>query len=254
MAPRGAGTNWFSGGRVAPYNDPEFEFASNLADADWIVDGLADPRRSGYSVGCIVPAGFPAYARILHPAFRRVENREEPVPWSSVAELSGTIFGPDAAFEELLGPLELVEGSPSPEGSGLSLPLSELDPDASATLARLLEPFTSEGRGIYYAVWDGYGLLHPLPSPAVVPRLRIPRTNPLRSYLVFRAPLSALMSWAGTAFLCPNLWWPQDREWCVAGDTDLVSTFVGGSHDCIRSLLGSEDLESVPIRRESKAR
>jgi hypothetical protein len=45
----------------------------------------------------------------------------------------------------------------------------------------------------------------------------------------------------------PDLWWPEDRAWCVGGDTDLKSTYVGGSEACIASLLAVPGLEVHPV-------
>ena len=42
-----------------------------------------------------------------------------------------------------------------------------------------------------------------------------------------------------------NLWWPADRSWCVATDIDLMSTYVGGSADCISALLDATELEAA---------
>jgi len=40
----------------------------------------------------------------------------------------------------------------------------------------------------------------------------------------------------------PNLWWPDDRAWCVASEIDLDETFVGGTRTLIDDILAREDL------------
>lgn len=45
----------------------------------------------------------------------------------------------------------------------------------------------------------------------------------------------------------PTLIWPADRAWFVAGDVDLDSTYVGGSHDLIAAILAEPDLEAWPV-------
>jgi hypothetical protein len=45
----------------------------------------------------------------------------------------------------------------------------------------------------------------------------------------------------------PDLWWPQDRAWCLGGDVDLVSTYVGGSRALIADLLAAPELETHPV-------
>ncbi len=48
----------------------------------------------------------------------------------------------------------------------------------------------------------------------------------------------------------PNLWWPDDRGWCLATEIDLDSTLVGGSAELIKGLLSDSDIEAVPARLE----
>lgn len=43
----------------------------------------------------------------------------------------------------------------------------------------------------------------------------------------------------------PNIWWPSDRQWCVATEVDLDSTYVGGPAALIDSLLASPSLEAL---------
>ena len=73
---------------------------------------------------------------------------------------------------------------------------------------------------------------------------------PGRDYLLFRGPVDSIM-----AFLAgdwpfwghsPNIWWPEDRAWCVATDIDLYDTYVGGSQECIGTVLGNPRLEALP--------
>ena len=44
-----------------------------------------------------------------------------------------------------------------------------------------------------------------------------------------------------------NLWWPDDRAWCVASEIDLTTTDVGGNEDCVRDLLDDPGLEVLPV-------
>lgn len=58
---------------------------------------------------------------------------------------------------------------------------------------------------------------------------------------------------AGNRFrtlLSPNLWWPQDRAWCVATNIDLMASYVGGSNQCVESLLASPELEAFEASAE----
>jgi hypothetical protein len=43
-----------------------------------------------------------------------------------------------------------------------------------------------------------------------------------------------------------NLWWPEDRSWCVASEIDLRWTYVGGSSELIAQILSDERIEALP--------
>jgi hypothetical protein len=45
----------------------------------------------------------------------------------------------------------------------------------------------------------------------------------------------------------PNIWWPDDRAWCVATELDGYSSYVGGSRACIDSVLASPDVETIGV-------
>ncbi len=64
--------------------------------------------------------------------------------------------------------------------------------------------------------------------------------------LLLRGPLNAAGAvdrWGEP----PNVWWPEDRAWCVASEIDLMSTYVGGSASCVAALLADEDIEALPV-------
>ena len=43
----------------------------------------------------------------------------------------------------------------------------------------------------------------------------------------------------------PRLWWPDDRAWFVATETDLASTYLGGARALIDRLMNDPQLETV---------
>lgn len=45
----------------------------------------------------------------------------------------------------------------------------------------------------------------------------------------------------------PNLFWPDDRAWCVASEIDFDSTLVAGSTALIEALLTAPGLEVWPV-------
>ena len=79
---------------------------------------------------------------------------------------------------------------------------------------------------------------------------------PSRSYLLFRGPLDAIGSFIEPAFFghaqSPNIWWPEDRAWCVATDIDMFDTYIGGSAECIEQILAHPGLETFPATIEAR--
>jgi hypothetical protein len=137
------------------------------------------------------------------------------------------------------------------------------DIETVAALASLLAEHTTTPDLIWFAVWEGYGwasasalLSTPALAPfswltrahrrrrgrsaerqradevrqglAAVPRFELPH----RRYHLLWGPLasaSRIDSPDGFGAQAPDLWWPEDRRWFVATDTDLDWTCVGGS-------------------------
>ena len=79
-----------------------------------------------------------------------------------------------------------------------------------------------------------------------------------RGYYVLTAPvLDVTLATAPVpqaSRLVPDLWWPDDRAWFVASDTDLTWTYVGGTSrfvDALADVLGDRATEADiegPIR------
>jgi len=70
---------------------------------------------------------------------------------------------------------------------------------------------------------------------------------PQRPMHLVEGPLDAIGEffefWRGA----PNLWWPDDRAWCVATDVDLMTTYVGGHGATIEALLTDGQIEALPV-------
>jgi hypothetical protein len=143
-----------------------------------------------------VPRGYPAYARIFHPAERDrpvlpgsqqeqvgttsgvtadPESAEfrvisEHVAWATVAEAFGTIMHPLAQFHRLIG-------SPQDDGNGVHDPAGwryfepmqgNLDAEVLAAVAgHLIDHTTTPTEGVA-AVWDGWGGLTSYAGRAVL--------------------------------------------------------------------------------------
>jgi hypothetical protein len=147
----------------------------------------------------------------------------------------------------------------------------------AATLQQLvtvLRRHTATAEDCWFCLWNGYGWIHGSPSVAVmafeadgqVSERAVPPPFPVgwldpalqvrlpgREYLLGRGPLAAALGighqvtedWFDAQ--SPNLFWPDDRAWCVATEIDLDSTLVGGPDQLIKDLLAATALEAWPI-------
>jgi hypothetical protein len=201
----------------------EIDAASDTAAGQWIADVLHPFARD---VGSIVPPGFAQYAEIRHAA----------------DDLENTAGHP---------PTELVE-----------------------RVAETGAAHTSTPDRCWYAIWDGYGWFNGgamywtrtrktvigrllarrqlraverrhngqrqrlQTEAATIPRLLLPQ----RSYylLVGRVSYASRVQAPNVTMSesqPPNLWWPDDRSWCVASEIDLPVTYLGGPSDFIERVL-----------------
>ena len=240
-----------------------FELVDSVQPADWIKGSLEDWRqRPGQStVGCIIPEGFEAYARIYHRArYLGPEGCWDPLRWATVAEWYGTVVHPAMTFREIarlkLGGPGVPDQKPPP---GLSRPLPELNDSECRSLIGVLKDFTGTPGKCYFALWRGYGVLEGRDRWVIFGNewerhikkavTRLPERG--EPYLIFNGPLDSVMAFYGYVGerpwgIPPNIWWPEDRAWCVASDIDSLDTIVGGSQACIDAVLGSPDLETLP--------
>lgn len=215
------------------------ELMQDLAPAQWVEERL---WRWGNSygtpfpqVGVVLPEGYAAYARVFHPAW--VRDRNEPIRWATVASWTGRIVHPLMQFGRIANlpyPYKPQWGRPPIHG--------RLPSEECRTLATLLREFTSTPEHCFFCLWDGYGFIDPERYK------NVPRVNAGREYLLFRGPVEMVVLFKDTVGegQSPNIWWPEDRSWCVATEIDLFDTYVGGSEACIQRILNSPDLEALP--------
>ena len=221
-------------------------WSSAIADADWLEARLAVPM--GSTATSIVPGGFDAYLRILHPAEVAGEGETagaRRVRWSEVASWTGMALADDARFHSVALPPE----EPGSSGHPVCYPpgrggLTEAD---CAALVRIVRAHTADPDECRFCLWEGYAWQgrqsHPIPREVLDgPRVHLP----MRDYVLYRGPIEAAGALAEPAFQTPNIWWAADRSWCVASELDLPWTYVGGSRRLIENLLSSPDLEALP--------
>jgi len=232
----------------------------DVTPADWLAERMAGRRGT---VTQTVPSGFAAYARILHPA-GGPDN--EPVTWAQVAETTGRQVHPTVQWHALVGAADVWDNvgglwpHARPQWGNLAIP-------QLAALCEVLAVNTTTPDGCFFGLWEGWAQLHGSPAVAHLgsdepvpsaltdtehasPRLRLPG----RDYFVMHGPISATLDFAWYDGVdawwsqSPNLFWPQDRAWCVATEIDFDCTLVGGSAAAIAGVLEAPELEAWPVR------
>jgi hypothetical protein len=238
------------------------EYVDDLRPAAWIGERL---HPFAQDAGAIIPPGFDAYARIFHPAIRRVGRTEVPVTWREIADANLRVHHPEMQFGALVTRVGTSDSARQPQ-PGLfddwprigSLPL-----DLARALVNLLGEHTTTRERCWFAAWEGWG--DPVfatlvgsgdsptpPPPAIIERPKRPTFKvPGRGYYIARGPLGAALDTVyGVTqhYQSASIWWPDDRAWCVATEVDFDWTYVGGSNECIAAVLGSPTLEVLPAR------
>jgi hypothetical protein len=216
----------------------EPEWTDTIDAADWIAERLS--VENWPQITSLVPAGFQAYARVLHPADEPSNGSGRLMRWREVAGWSGIPLRDDAQFHSIaMPPNRPATESPVVQGPRLG---SLYAPDALA-LANIGERWTATADRCWFCVWEGYGW-HP-DSLRHGPRVQLPR----RDYVMCMGPVASVLGPLSGAPMerSPNLWWPHDRAWCVASDIDLPWTYVGGPSGMIEELLSDEGLEALRV-------
>lgn len=239
------------------------QFTDDLTPAAWIGPRLMPWGRGlGTRVGAVVPTGYPAYVRILHPLGRGSRSPR----WRELAADAGITYHPLLQWERLPLPL--------PSGIGHQYGAPATGTMASSLRRALLVHLageTSTPDSTYYGIWEGSGLLHGGSSGywyADDPRPGRPRRRvelmtlvrmvdgrakfalPARNYLLAHGKLAELVTFPDE--LTPSLVWPEDQAFCCATEIDFDSTLVGLSEEGAQTLLDDEGLEALPVNVEDR--
>ncbi|MFI9341909.1 hypothetical protein ACIG0D_11650 [Streptomyces sp. NPDC052773] len=212
--------------------------AADLGPARWLVERAREAVFG--TVGSVAAPGFPAYARILHPA----SLDERPVRWETVGAAHGREVTGHTRWHELIGMDRDYHNA-----SEYGLPgvwdehASEgpTPPGVARALMPVLARHTATPEHCWFGLWSGYGRwdfdhVPSFPTPG--------RDEVLLAGTLADAVSPLLLDEFAEL---PDLWWPEDRAWCVGGDVDLVSTYVGGSRELICDLLATPELEAHPV-------
>jgi hypothetical protein len=238
-------------------------WSDETRQARWIGERLAP--FDAYVVTSVVPGGFEAYARVLHPAEEPLHGGDRVVRWAEVAVWSGLPLQPGSQFHSIALPRERPEGEAPWSSQGPHQ--GSLYPPDAVIVAKVLRDWTTTPERCWFCVWDGYGWDGGMyltasdgtdpagassgewsdPVPAAVRggrRVELPN----RDYLLYSGPVEAALATVGLGgeHQVANLWWPQDRAWCVATEIDLAWTYVGGPAGLIGQLQAEKRIETLP--------
>src|SRR6266545_1474008 len=75
------------------------EYVDDLTPAQWVAERL---HLFAQDAGAIIPPGFDAYARIFHPATRRVGQADVPVTWREIADANLRVHHAQMQFGALV--------------------------------------------------------------------------------------------------------------------------------------------------------
>lgn len=213
--------------------------APNADPAAWVVAGL---RRRAESVLSVVPAGFRTYVRVFHPAYRMVERQITSVRWAEIAAATGTVVHPGMQLGGLTGNNESLHQKLAGVFD-ISPIVGSLPREQGAPLAAALARHTATPDRCWFAVWIGYGDFEEwVREPPVFER-------PSREYHLLTGACEAGTELDPKSFegRSPNIWWPEDRAWCVATEVDFSTTYIGCDESCRDDLLALPEIEALAI-------
>ncbi|MGW3497376.1 hypothetical protein [Streptomyces sp. NPDC001020] len=215
---------------------------ADLGPALWLTERAPGYGDFGTVTGVAAP-GFAAYARVLHPA----SLGEQPVRWSAVATAYGREVAPGTNWHELIGMDRDYQNASEYGLPGVwdEHPAEGPTPPAVAqALIPVLARHTRTPEHCWFGLWNGYGRWEFDRFPSF--------ETPGREEVLLAGTLIDAVSPVSLEEFAelPDLWWPQDRAWCLGGDVDLVSTYVGGSPALIAELLAAPELEVHPVAPE----
>lgn len=204
--------------------------AENASPADWVVAGI---RGFGESVLSLVPEGFPAYVRVFHPA--HADDRG--VTWANIARRNGKVAHAGMQLVALTG---LAQGQPQPDVFDVPPLEGSMPPSVSSALAGAVGRHTSTRERCWFAFWEGHGGL--TRDVTAAPGFELPN----RGYHLLGGPVDAATE-PVIDRQSANLWWPDDRAWCVATEIDLNTTYLGCSQECAEAVIARAGIEATAI-------
>jgi len=210
---------------------PVLDPAPGPSPAAWIAPALAPTHGS---VGAVIPTGFDSYLQVAlddEPA----SNLET---FGAIADLGVRFTAtPEHAWFAIW------------EGWGFA---------TARTLSAYWSGVTAvdrlRGR---WSAWNRRRTAQPEAAAVAATLRQLPRFDlPIRTYYLLQGRVLAATAVVEPGQLprphLPDLWWPNDRTWFVAGDTDLSWIYVAGTNDLTTALkaeLGSRCMRVEPEHR-----
>jgi hypothetical protein len=221
----------------------EIAWSERTDQADWLKERLEG--KAGSTVASVVPGGFEAYARVLHPAQVEGDGEASSARWAEVASLSDLPLLPDARFHSVAlppddaGDADLTKYRPPRRGS--------LTAEDATVLASVLRGATPDAGDCWFCLWEGYAwqgrASDPIP-PEILDGAKVSVSG--REFVLYKGPVEACCAVEGPVCQTANIWWPADTSWCVVSDIDLPWTYVGGTAAVVEQLCGRSDIEVLP--------
>jgi hypothetical protein len=214
---------------------------------EWLSQRISAPDLArGVRVGDVVPTGFDAYVRIMHP----VPTPDGPTSWAVIAEQTGRVAHPRMQWQAIAYP---AQGRQAPAVTGDGPAQGAFPLDLTANLIDILSIHTSTPETTHFAV---------AAATAGLPEAQMPTIDHAgRPHLLFVADLSAgtrafVLSPDGEPVdphVSPHLWWPDDHAWVVATDVDFRSTMVAAPRTCADQIMADPTFETFEVGVDDRA-
>jgi hypothetical protein len=216
----------------------DLELQSDLTPADWL-EPLLKP--GSFEVAMSVPSGYEVYARIFFPFSLHVvgpdgQHSREDLTWTEVTRRNGRVAHPlmerETIVRDVDGHIEEVS------------PTSHLSVDQLTALLPILRHHTTSSEG-WFLLWDGFGDLNRRALNPQVPQLH----HPMRDLFLLRGSIDAYDQLPND----PNYWWPDDRSWLLASDTDFQWNYLACSRNCLMEVLDVPVIDAIETRLDNPA-
>lgn len=232
--------------------------------ADWLRERCIGPK---HTLHAIIPSGFESYARILHPAWlagsldpqdekawselragwREAEDLK-PVRWDTVAADNNRVAHRLMQWHDISTPTTREPGM-----AGIDPPLEGgLTPEMVESLFEILIAHSGESQEVLCGFWEGCAR-----DFSSRTKVKFKPCVDGETYNLFNTTLAGAQSgWLaayeyslrnhgiGTNGLAPNMVWPTTRDWYLAVEYNLHSTYIGGSTRLIDSISNAGDFET----------